>query len=133
MGTFIIKKTPTGYNFGLLAANKEKIATASQVYASKASAKVGMASIAKNAAFCIENNKIADSTLKEPTTCTCPRFEVYFDKAGLYRFRLIATNGESIAICEQGYKTKSGCINGMKSIAINAVDAEVIDETVQDK
>ena len=37
MGTFIIKKTPTGkFNFCLLAANKEKIAVSSQIYASKA-------------------------------------------------------------------------------------------------
>ena len=37
MGTFIIKKTPSGaFNFSLLAANKQKIAVASQVYTTKA-------------------------------------------------------------------------------------------------
>ena len=131
MGTFIIKKTPSGaFNFSLLAANKEKIAVASQVYTTKASCKTGMASVGKNAARCIAEDRIEDQTLKNPTTKTCPKFEVYFDKAGLYRYRLIAPNGESIAMSEEGYKSKSGCLGGMKSVAVNAPDAEIIDETL---
>ncbi len=131
MGTFIIKKTPTGaFNFSLLAANKEKIAVSSQVYSSKASCKTGMASVAKNAVKCIEEDRVEDQTLKKPTAKTCPKFEIYFDKAGLYRYRLIATNGESIAMSEEGYKSKSGCLNGIRSVATNAPDAEIIDETV---
>lgn len=132
MGTFIIKKTPSGkFNFSLLAANKEKIAVSSQVYSSKASCKQGMDSIARNAKKCIEEGRIEDQTLKtkvEPLKC--PKFEVYFDKAGLYRYRLIATNGESIAMSEDGYKSKSGCMNGIRSVSVNAPDAEIIDETV---
>jgi uncharacterized protein YegP (UPF0339 family) len=132
MGTFIIKKTPSGgYNFSLLAANKEKIAVASQVYTTKAACKAGMASVGKNAVKCIEEGRIEDQTLKTPVAKTCPKFEVYFDKAGLYRYRLIASNGESIAICEEGYKSKSGCLNGMKSVSVNAVDAEIIDESLE--
>ena len=131
MGTFIIKKTPTGaFNFSLLAANKEKIAVSSQVYSSKASCKTGMASVAKNAVKCIEEDRVEDQTLEKPTAKTCPKFEIYFDKAGLYRYRLIATNGESIAMSEEGYKSKSGCLNGIRSVATNAPDAEIIDETV---
>lgn len=129
MGTFIIKKTNTGFNFSLIAANKQKIAVASQVYTTKSACKTGMASVGKNAARCIEENRIEDQTLKNPTVSTCPKFEIYFDKAGDYRYRLIATNGESIAISEEGYKSKNGCMNGIKSVAINAVDAEIIDET----
>lgn len=131
MGTFIIKKTPTGaFNFTLLAANKEKIAVASQVYSTKASCKTGMASVGKNSVRCIEEGRIEDQTLKNPVTKTCPKFEVYLDKAGLYRYRLIATNGESIAMSEEGYKTKSGCMNGIKSVSVNSVDAQIVDETV---
>ncbi|MBO7187173.1 MAG: YegP family protein [Clostridia bacterium] len=129
MGTFIIKKTNTGFNFSLIAANKQKIAVASQVYTTKSACKTGMASVGKNAARCIEENRIEDQTLKNPTVSTCHKFEIYFDKAGDYRYRLIATNGESIAISEEGYKSKNGCMNGIKSVAINAVDAEIIDET----
>lgn len=132
MGQFIIKKTASGcFNFHLLAANKQKIAVSSQVYKAKSSCKAGMESVGKNAAFCIANNKIEDNTLKNPTPVTCPKFEIYFDKANLYRYRLYASNGENIAISEEGYKSKSGCINGMKSVAENAVGAEIIDESLE--
>ena len=130
MGTFIIKKTTSGaFNFSLLAANKEKIAVSSQVYTNKSSCKKGMASIAVNAEKCIKEDRVEDKTLKKVEEKKCPKFEIYFDKAGLYRYRLIASNGESIAMSEDGYKSKSGCLNGIKSVAINAVNAEVIDET----
>lgn len=132
MGTFIIKKTPSGaFNFSLLAANKQKIAVASQVYTTKAACKSGMASLGKNAEKCIKEDRIEDKTLKKPEPKTCPKFEIYLDKAGMFRYRLYASNGESIAISEDGYKTKSGCINGMKSVSVNAIGAEIIDETTK--
>ena len=131
MGKFIIKKTPTGaFNFSLYAANMEKIAVASQVYSTKAACKKGMESIGKHAAKCIAEDRVEDQTLQKPTEKTCPKFEIYFDKAGLYRYRLIASNGESIAMSEEGYKSKSGVMNGIKSVSINAVNAEIVDETI---
>ena len=132
MGKFVIKKTPTGaFNFSLYAANREKIAVASQIYTTKAACKKGMESIAKNAVKCIEENRVEDQTLKTVEMKTCPKFEVYFDKAGLYRYRLIATNGESIAMSEEGYKSKSGVLNGIKSVSVNAVNAEIEDQTLE--
>lgn len=132
MGKFVIKKTPTGaFNFSLYAANMEKIAVASQVYSTKAACKKGMESIGKNAVKCIEEDRVEDQTLKKPTEKTCPKFEIYFDKAGLYRYRLIASNGESIAMSEEGYKSKNGVMNGIKSVSVNAVDAEIVDETTE--
>ena len=132
MGTFIIKKTPTGaFNFSLLAANKEKIAVASQIYTTKTSCKAGIASVGKFAVKCIAEDRIEDQTLKKVEPKTCPKFEIYFDKAGLYRYRLIANNGESIAMSEEGYKSKSGCLNGIKSVSVNAPSAEIIDESVK--
>lgn len=124
MGTFIIKKTPSGaFNFVLLASNKEKIAVSSQVYTTKGACKKGIESVGKNAARCIEENRIEDLTLKKtPDRVPFPKFEIYLDKAGLFRYRLFATNGESIAISEEGYKTKDGCKGGMKSVAVNAID-----------
>ena len=131
MGKFIIKKTPTGmFNFSLFAANKEKIAVSSQVYTTKAACKKGMESIAKHAVKCIEEDRIEDQTLKTPVQKTCPKFEIYLDKAGLFRYRLIASNGESIAMSEEGYKSKNGVLNGIKSVSVNAVNPEIIDETV---
>lgn len=132
MGKFVIKKTPTGaFNFSLYAANKEKIAVSSQVYSTKAACKKGMESIGKNAAKCIAEDRVEDQTLKSPTAKTCPKFEIYVDKAGLYRYRLIATNGESIAMSEEGYKSKSGVVNGIRSVAVNAANAEIVDETLE--
>lgn len=134
MGRFVIKKTPTGaFNFSLYAVNSEKIAVSSQVYQSKPSCIKGINSIAKNAEKCIKEDRVEDQTLKKVAEKSCPKFEIYFDKAGLYRYRLIATNGESIAMSEEGYKSKSGCVNGIKSVAVNASGAEIVDETTDKK
>ena len=40
------------------------------------------------------------------------KFELYQDKRGEYRFRLKASNGQTIATGE-GYKTKKSCLNGI--------------------
>jgi uncharacterized protein YegP (UPF0339 family) len=90
-----------------------------------------MASVAKFSVKCIEEDRIEDQTLKKVEPKTCPKFEVYLDKAGLYRYRLIANNGESIVMSEEGYKSKSGCMNGIKSVSVNSVDPVVVDETVK--
>ena len=51
-------------------------------------------------------------------------FEVYKDKAGEYRFRLKAANGEVIADSE-GYKTKASCMKGIESVLRSAPGADV--------
>jgi hypothetical protein len=53
-------------------------------------------------------------------------FEVYQDNAGQWRFRLKAANGETIAVSE-GYASKAGCMNGVKSVMNNAPDAEIVE------
>lgn len=132
MGKFVIKKTPSGaFNFSLYAANAEKIAVSSQVYTTKSACKNGMASVGKHAVRCIEEGKIEDQSLKKPEKLTCPKFEIYLDKAGLYRYRLIASNGESIAMSEEGYKSKSGVKDGIKSVAANAPGADIVDESAK--
>lgn len=54
------------------------------------------------------------------------KFEVYKDKAGEFRFRLKAENGETIAISE-GYTTKSACKNGIASVKRNAPVALIVE------
>lgn len=49
------------------------------------------------------------------------KFEIYKDKAGEYRFRLKASNGQNI-LASEGYKDKSGCKNGIESVKKNAPD-----------
>jgi len=55
-----------------------------------------------------------------------PIFEWYKDKAGKYRFKLKAGNGEIIAVSE-GYASKEGCISGIESVKKNAPVAKIIE------
>ncbi|MBK8468729.1 MAG: YegP family protein [Candidatus Phosphoribacter sp.] len=56
------------------------------------------------------------------------KFEVYQDKAGKFRFRLKASNGQVIATGE-AYESKKSCLNGIESIRKNAPDARLDDQT----
>lgn len=121
MGKFVVKETNTGVKFDLKAGNGEVIAT-SEVYSSKAACEKGIESVKKNAAVA----NVEDQTVEVYATEKNPKFEVYADKAGEFRFRLKATNGQVIATSE-GYKSKSGCMNGIESVKKNAPEAEVVD------
>ena len=120
MGKFVIKTVKTGIKFDLKAGNGEVIAT-SEVYTSESACKNGIESVRKNAV----DAKLEDQTVENPETVTNPKFEVYTDKAGEYRFRLKARNGEIIAASE-GYKAKASCLNGIESVRKNAPDAEIV-------
>lgn len=48
-------------------------------------------------------------------------FEIYKDKAGEFRFRLKATNGQTI-LASEGYKSRASCDNGVESVRKNAPD-----------
>ena len=121
MGKFVIKRTNTGVKFDLKAGNGEVIAT-SEVYTAEASCRKGIESVRKNAPIAgIENQ-----TVEGFEAVKHPKFEIYLDKAGEYRFRLKATNGEIIAVSE-GYKAMAGCENGIASVKKNAPDAEIVE------
>ncbi len=49
------------------------------------------------------------------------KFELYKDKAGEFRFRLKAGNGQNI-LASEGYSDKSGAMNGIESVQKNAAD-----------
>lgn len=119
MGKFVIKKTNTGVKFDLKAGNGEVIAT-SEVYSSDSACKNGIESVRKNASIAAVEDQTQEGYAKEKN----PKFEVYLDKAGEYRFRLTATNGQIIATSE-GYKAKTGCLNGIESVKKNAPNANV--------
>lgn len=55
------------------------------------------------------------------------RFEIYEDRAGEFRFRLVAPNNEIVATSE-GYDTKAGCRTGVEAVKKYAPDAEVIEK-----
>ena len=119
MGKFVIRRTNTGIKFDLKAGNGEVIAT-SEVYKSLNSCRNGAASVKKNAPIANFEDQTAEEYAKEK----CPKFEMYIDKSGEYRFRLKATNGQTIATSE-GYGAKAGCLNGIDSVKRNAPDAEI--------
>ena len=119
-GKFILKKTASGtYRFNLLATNGQVIAT-SENYKSLENCKTGVESVRKNALAEVE-----DQTSQGYEAKANPKFEVYRDRAGEYRFRLKAVGGEIIAVSE-GYKTKVSCLGGIRSIGRNAPEAVLI-------
>lgn len=122
MGKFVVKKTATGFTFNLKATNGQVIAN-SEVYSSKASCLNGIESVKKNS---VKAN-LEDQTVEGFATEKNPKFEIYTDKKGEFRFRLKATNGEIIATGE-GYATKPNCIKGVESIRKNAPEAPVEEE-----
>ena len=122
MGKFVIRKTNTGIKFDLKAGNGEVIAT-SEVYASEAACKNGVESVKKNAPVAAVENQTVEGYAAEKH----PKFVVYTDKAGEFRFRLKATNGQVIAVSE-GYKAIASCLNGIESVKKNAPEAAVVEE-----
>ena len=119
-GKFDIKKSKDGrYVFNLYASNHVIVAT-SQVYTSSQSAVNGIRSIIANA----RRANLEDQTLKSYTAMPYPKWEMYIDKGGQYRFRLNAPNGSCI-VHSQGYTTKSACKKGIDSIIRIAEDSEI--------
>ena len=120
MGKFVISATSNGgFNFVLKAGNGEVIAN-SQVYKSLATCKNGIESVKKN----VLAANIEDQTVEGFETAKNPKFEVYTDKAGEFRFRLKAANGQIVATGE-GYTKLASCLSGVESVRKNAADASV--------
>ena len=122
MGKFVIRNVASGIKFDLKATNGQVIAT-SEVYTTEAACRNGIESVMKNAPIA----NVEDQTVENFEAVTHPKFEMYEDKAGEFRFRLKARNGEIIATSE-GYKTKANCENGIDSVKKNAPEAEVVEE-----
>ena len=121
MGKYSIAKTNAGYHFNLVAVNNEIIAT-SEVYNTKDACMNGINSVKKNAPIA----SIEDQTVENFKVESNPKFEVYKDKAGEFRFRLKAANGEIIAVSE-GYVAMAGCMNGIESVKKNAASTDIVE------
>ena len=122
MGKFAVKETATGFKFNLLASNGQIIGV-SEVYSGKEACLNGIESVRKNA----EAANLEDQTADSVVSAVNPKFEIYTDKAGEFRFRLKARNGE-IILSSEGYKAKASCENGIESVRKNAPEAEVVEE-----
>jgi len=118
MGKFVIKQTATGFKFDLKAGNGEVIAT-SEIYTTEAACIKGLESVKACSV-----GEVEDQTVEPIEAKKHPKFELYTDKSGEFRFRLKAKNGQIIATSES-YKTKASCENGIESVKKNAPEAEV--------
>ena len=125
MGKFVIKQTKTGYTFSLKAGNGEVIATGGEVFNTLTSCKNSIEIVIKNAQIANFEDQTVEGYAEEKN----PKFEMYVDKKGEYRFRLKARNGEQIAASE-GYTAKAGCKNGIESVRKNVVDAVIVEPEV---
>ena len=118
---FEIKAAKNGeFIFNLYATNGQVIAAGGETYSSVDACKTGVESVRKNCAVHVE-----DQTAAGCESLAHPKYELYKDKAGEFRFRLKASNGEIIAVSE-GYKSKSSAKNGIASIGRNAPEAPVV-------
>ena len=113
-GKYIVKDTANGIKFSLAAGNNQVIGV-SEVYSSRAALEKGIESVRKNAPVANVEDQTADPVIEAVN----PKFEIYNDKAGEFRFRLKARNGE-IILASEGYKTKASCENGIESVRKNA-------------
>lgn len=118
MGKFVVRQTKTGVKFDLKATNGEVIAS-SEVYTTERTCLQGIQSVKNNCMGGVE-----DQTVENFEVLKHPKFEVYVDKAGEFRFRLKAKNGQIIATGE-GYKRKDSCLNGIESVKKNAPEAPI--------
>ena len=114
MSKFVVRQAATGYKFDLKATNGQ-IILSSEVYNTRAAALKGIASIRLIA----ELANVEDQTQENFQVMTNPKFELYQDKAGQFRFRLKARNGKIVGISE-GYTGKAGCLGGIESVKTNA-------------
>jgi uncharacterized protein YegP (UPF0339 family) len=53
------------------------------------------------------------------------KFELYKDAKGEFRWRLVASNGQTIATSGEGYKSKDSAKAGIESVKKNARIAEI--------
>lgn len=121
MGKFVIIETKAGFHFNLKAGNGEVIGT-SETYTTKSACENGIASVQKNCA-----GEIEDQTLATPVAQKCPKFEIFKQKDGQFRFRLKASNGE-IILASEAYKAKDSCKNGIASVKKNAPEAAIVEQ-----
>lgn len=120
-GKFELKKAKDGRFFFNLYASNHTVIAFSQIYSSSSSALNGIKSVMANAGAA----SIEDTTLKSPATVPFPKWEIYIDRAGQYRFRLYAGNGNCVCHAAHGYATKSGCKGGIDSITRFSAEARI--------
>lgn len=118
MSRFLIRAVASGVKFDLKADNGETVAT-SEVYTTPAACRRGINSVRKSAPAAV----VEDRTEPAFVSAAHPKFELYRDRAGAFRFRLKSANGRVIAVSE-GYVSRAGCLSGIECVKKCAAEAE---------
>jgi len=118
---FLVKSTETGTKFDFL--KGEEVLLSSEVYSSKDSCLNGVESV-KNFA---PEAPVEDQTVANYAEEKCPKFEVYEDQGGKFRFRLKANNGQIIGHSNP-HDTVAEAKNALQEVKNNVVNAPVDDQ-----
>lgn len=122
-GKFVIKKTDKGnFVYKLYSFNHRVVAIGAEQYSSLATCKAGVNSVKNNA----ENAPIEDQTLQKWEEKKCPKWQIYTDKKGEIRLRLLASNGYIVATTNDGYLSKDAAKKGIAAIARACKGADVV-------
>lgn len=109
LGTYKVIRTNSGYQFNLVSSN-EKVLAVSEIYSTVESCMNGIVSMQKNIGANIE-----DQTVEDYMKVSNPKYEIYCDRDGDYRFRLKAMNGLIIAV-SGAYSNKDFCLKAIEMV-----------------
>ena len=118
MGKFILKPTRTGIKFDLLGADDAVLAT-SEVYSSESACLNGVESVKKSCVGGVE-----DQTVEGFESLTHPKFEIFLDQGGKFRFHLKAVNGQIVAV-SKAYDDKADCAACIEAVKAAAPEAQI--------
>ena len=112
------------WRWRLVHVNGNIIADGGQGYASKQKAKQGLESVRRNApgAYVVDTSKDEEPEAEGGSNAT---FELFEDKGGKWRWRLVHDNGNIIADGGQGYASKQKAKQGLRSVKNNVRGAPV--------
>lgn len=119
MGKYVVKVNEKGASFNLKARNGQVIGV-SEHYTTEKACLNGVEAV-RNVA---KEANLEDQTVEPVVEAKNPKFEIFKDKAGEFRFRLKARNGE-IILASEGYTVKPSCIKGINSVRKNS-DSDVV-------
>ncbi len=111
------------WRWRLRARNGELVAMSDQGFASKAGVIKALDVVRRNVAEA-EGHEEAPTGDDAADARNIKGFEIYEDKSGHWRWRLRASNGELLAIPEQGFASKAGVVKALDVVRRNVADAE---------
>lgn len=115
MASFEIYEDSSGEYRWRLTSGSDIIADSGEGYSSKSGA--------KEAVERVQDDASGADVLEIDT----PHFGLYKDKAGEYRWRMVASNGRIVADSGEGYSSKSGARSAIENVQSDAGSADVTD------